>query len=97
MDWTERDPAVPVTGLGRAAVAAAASALTDLTVTDLGVAVSVGGEDAAERCDARGVLEGGVVGEGAVQVALDLLRGQAALPHRRLHQFAVVAFVGLQL
>lgn len=58
--------------------------------------MSVGGEDAPESSDAGGVLEGGVVWKGAVEVSLDLLCGQAALAHRLLHQFAVVALMGLQ-
>lgn len=99
MDWTEQkggfaSPNYPATA---AATAAATWALTYLTVTDFGVAVSVGGEDAPQRGDAGGVLEGGVGWEGAVEVSLDLLRGQAALAHRLLHQFAVVTLVGLQL
>lgn len=68
-----------------------------LTVSDFGVAVSVGGEDAPQRSDAGGVLEGRVVRQRAVKVSLDLLRGQAALAHRLLHQVAVVALMGLQL
>lgn len=68
-----------------------------LAVSDLGVAVGVGGEDAPQRGDAGGVLEGGVVRQRAVEVALDLLRGQAAVAHRLLHQAAVVALMGLQL
>lgn len=68
-----------------------------LTVSDLGVAVGVGGEDAAERGDAGGVLEGGMVGQRAVQVPLDLVGGQAALAHRLLHQAGVVALVRVQV
>lgn len=52
-----------------------------LAVADLGVAVGVGGEHPPERGDAGGILEGGVVGQRAVEVALDLVCGQAALAH----------------
>lgn len=68
-----------------------------LTVSDFGVAVSVGGENTPQRSDASGVLEGRVVRQRAVKVSLNLLRGQAALAHRLLHQTAVVALMGLQL
>lgn len=59
--------------------------------------MGVSGEHPSERGDAGGVLEGGVVGQRAVEVALDLIRGQAALAHRLLHQLGVVALVGLQV
>lgn len=68
-----------------------------LTVADFGVAVGVGGEHPPECGDAGGVLEGGMVRQRAVEVALDLVRGQAALAHRLLHQLGVVALVGLQV
>lgn len=68
-----------------------------LAVADLGVAVGVSGQHPPERGDAGGVLEGRVVGQRAVEVALDLVRRQAALTHRLLHQLGVVALVGLQV
>lgn len=68
-----------------------------LTVSDLWVAVSVGGEDSPERGDAGGVLESRVVRQRTVQVALDLIRSQVAVAHRLLHQAGVVALVGVQL
>lgn len=68
-----------------------------LTVSDLGVAVSVGGEDTSQRSDAGGVLKGGVVRQRAVKVPLNLLCGQVAVAHRLLHQAGVIALVGLQL
>lgn len=88
--------------MGSEPAAAASSNLADganadLTVADLGVAVSVRREDAPERGDAGGVLEGRVVRQRAVQVPFDLLRGQAALPHGRLDQAGVVALMRLEL
>lgn len=71
--------------------------LPHLTVSDLGVAVSVGGEDTSQCRDAGGVLEGGMVRQRAVKVPLNLLRGQAALAHRLLHQAGVIALMRLQL
>ena len=68
-----------------------------LAVSDLSVAVGVGGEHPPQGGDAGGVLEGGVVREGAVEVPLNLLRGQGALAHGPLHQVRVVALVGGQL
>ena len=68
-----------------------------LAVSDLGVAVGIGGEHPPEGGDAGGVLEGGVVREGAVEVPLDLLCGQGALAHGPLHQVGVVTLVGGQL
>lgn len=59
--------------------------------------VSVRGQDAPESGDPSGVLEGGMVGQGAVQVTLDLVRGQVALTHRLLHQAGVVTLVRRQL
>lgn len=53
----------------------------DLTVSDLWVAVSVGGEDTSESCDASGVLKSGVVWQRAVKVPLDLLCGQVVVAH----------------
>lgn len=67
-----------------------------LAVSDLGVAVSVGGENTSQSRDTGGVLEGGVVRQRAVKVPLDLLRGQAALAHRLLHQAGVIALMGIQ-
>ena len=64
-----------------------------LAVSDLGVAMGVGGEHPPEGGDAGGVLEGGVVGEGAVEVPLDLLRGQGVLAHGPRHQVVVVTLV----
>ena len=59
--------------------------------------MSVGGEDPSESSDARGVLEGRVVRQRAVEVPLDLLGGEAALAHGLLHQAGVVALMRLQL
>ena len=67
---------------------------TYLAVADVGVAEGIGGEHPSERGDAHLVLEGGVLGQRAVQVPLDLLRGQVVLPHGLLHQILVVAGVG---
>lgn len=53
----------------------------DLTVSDLWVAVSVGSQDAPERCDAGGVLEGGMVRQRAMEVPLNLVCGQVAPAH----------------
>ena len=61
-----------------------------LAVPDLGVPVGIGRQDSPQRRDARFVLEGGVLRQGAVQVPLYLLRHQAALSHGLLHQVAIV-------
>ena len=61
-----------------------------LAVPDLGVPVRIGRQDSPQCCDARFVLEGRVLRQGAVQVPLYLLRHQAALSHGLLHQVAVV-------
>ena len=61
-----------------------------LAVPDLGVPVGIGRQDSPQRCDARFVLEGGVLRQGTVQVPLYLLRHQATLSHGLLHQVAVV-------
>ncbi len=68
-----------------------------LAVPDLGVAVSVSGEDASQCSDAGGVLEGGMIRQRAVKVPLDLLCGQAAVAHRLLHQVGVITLMRLQL
>lgn len=68
-----------------------------LTVSDLGVAVSVRSEDTSQCSDAGGVLKGGMVRQRAVKVSLNLLCGQAALTHRLLHQAGVIALMRLQL
>ena len=66
---------------------------TYLAVADVGVAEGIGGEHPSERGDAHLVLEGGVLGQRAVQVPLDLLRGQIAAAHGLLHQLGVITRV----
>lgn len=68
-----------------------------LTVSDLGVAVSVRCEDASQCSDAGGVLKGGMVRQRAVKVSLNLLCGQAAVTHRLLHQAGVITLMRLEL
>lgn len=65
-----------------------------LAVSDVGVSECVGGEDPAQGGDAHLVLEGGVLGQGAVQVPLDLLGCQVVFAHRLFHQVFVVPGVG---
>lgn len=65
-----------------------------LAVADVGVAVSVGREHAAQRCNAVLILEGVVLGHRTMKVALDLLRRQRTLTHSLLQQVTVVTAVG---
>lgn len=64
-----------------------------LTVSDVWVSESVGGEDPAEGGDAHLVLKGRVLGERAVQISLYLLRGQVVFAHGLLHQVFIVSWV----
>lgn len=64
-----------------------------LAVSYFGVPVRVGGEHPAEGGYPGLALEGGVLGQRAVQVALDLLPCHAAPAHGGLHQVNVVAGV----
>lgn len=71
--------------------------MSDLAVSYFGVPVGVGREHPPEGGDARLALEGRVLGQRAVQVALDLLRRHAALAHGRLHQMHVIPRVRGQI
>lgn len=68
-----------------------------LAVSYARVAAGVGSEDPAEGSDAHLILEGVVLRHGAVQVPLDLLRGQGTAAHGLLHPLSVVARVGVHL
>ena len=68
-----------------------------LAVANAGVAVGIGGEHTAQCGDAHLVLEGAVLGHGAMQVPLDLLCSQGAATHGLLHQVAVVTWVSSHL
>lgn len=68
-----------------------------LAVSNAGVPVGVGCEDAAQCSNAHLVLEGSVLRHGAVQVPLNLLRSQRRHAQCLLHQLAIVARVGGQL
>ena len=68
-----------------------------LAVADGGVSESVGGQHPAEGRDPELILEGRVLGHRAVEVSLDLLCGQAVLPHGLLHQLGIVAGVSHHL
>lgn len=67
--------------------------LQHLTVSDVGISKCVRSEDPAEGSDAHLVLKGGVLGQGAMQVPLDLLCSQVVLAHRFLHQVFIVSRV----
>ena len=69
----------------------------DLTVSDGGVAMGVGGEDAPQRSDARLVLERSVFRHRSMEVALDFLGRQWTQPHGLLHQVSIVTWVGHHL
>lgn len=68
-----------------------------LAISYARVAAGVGSEDPAEGSDAHLILEGVVLRHGAVQVPLDLLRGQGTAAHGLLHPLSVVARVGVHL
>lgn len=68
----------------------------DLAVSDLRVAVGIRSEQTPQCGDARVVLEGRVVGQRSMQVALDLLCGQAAHAHGGLQQACILVLVGRQ-
>lgn len=65
-----------------------------LAVADARVTGGVGSEHTAQGSDAHLILEGAVLGHGAVKVPLDLLCGQRAAPHCLLHQLSIVTRVG---
>lgn len=68
-----------------------------LAVADGGVSEGIGGQHPPEGSNAELILEGRVLGHGAVQVSLDLLCGQAILPSGLLHQLSIVAGVSHHL
>ena len=68
-----------------------------LAVANGGVSERVGSQHPAECSDPELILEGRVLRHGAVEVSLDLLRGQAVLPRGLLHQLSIVARVSHHL
>lgn len=64
-----------------------------LAVADLGVPGGVGSEDSAQSRDASVALKGGVFWQRAVQVSLDLIRGQRACAQGLFDQLGVVTRV----
>lgn len=68
-----------------------------LAVSDAGVPVGVGGEDAAQSTDAGVVLERLVFWHRTVKVTFDLIRRQRTQTHGLFHQIAVVTGVSHQL
>ncbi len=70
--------------------------IVHLAVADGGVSEGVRGQHAAQRGDPRLVLEGWMLRQRAVQVALDLLCGGAGFSSAFLQQIRVVAGMSCQ-